>query len=72
MRYALFETQQEAETFIPIVQKACDDAHTDGPRVIICAFQALGKWAVSMPIEPEELQGEIVDSVEPPLEEPIK
>jgi hypothetical protein len=70
MRYKLFTTKEEAEQFIPEVQSACDAVQTaDKPKIIICAFPALGKWAVSMPVEPENLTGEIVDTVEPPKAE---
>ena len=69
MRYALFDTIEDANNFVPIVQAACDAVRTNEPKNIVCVFQALGKFAVSMPIEPDELQGEIVDTVEPPVED---
>lgn len=68
MRYALFPTKPDAEQFAETVQSACDAAHVAGtPRVIICPFEALGQWAVSLPNEPAKLRGSIVDTVEPPV-----
>jgi hypothetical protein len=70
MRYALFDIKTEADDFAKCVQTACNAAQEPSkPKIIICPFPALGRWAVSMPVEPAILRGEIVDTVEPPVSE---
>ena len=72
MRYALFYTKEEADLFIPIVQYACDVVHIpEEPINIILAFEHDNKWVVSMPHEPDVLQGEIVDSIEQSVTEDV-
>ncbi len=77
MRYALFLNKPDADIFVPVVQDACDAAweiltpEEKGitPHNIIKPFYLAWcqKWAISLPVEPEVLQGEVVDSVEPPI-----
>lgn len=69
MRYSLFDTKAEAESYKPEVQAACDAAHVpDTPKVVVCIFykEWLGKWVTPLPTEPAFLRGDIVDGVEQP------
>lgn len=69
MRYALFPTREEAESYVPTVQAAVDAANLPGPKVIILPvwIEWMGKWAVTLPVECLE-RGEIVETVERPVE----
>lgn len=71
MRYSLFDNKTDAETYTVKIQAACDNAHVEEqPRQIIIPvyIQWMDKWAVTMPVEPDELEGEVVDNVEQPIE----
>ena len=71
MRYSLFTatdvTDKDVEACRLDVQAACDAAHIEGtPRIIICPFEALGKWVVAAPVEPKVMKGEVVDTIVTP------
>lgn len=87
MRYSLFTAEKDTDTNVEAcrieVQAACDKAHVAGqPRIIICPFQALGKWVVAAPVEPVMMLGAVVETVEvlkieesiteEPKEEPVE
>ncbi len=77
VRYSLFTNIEDAVAFVLTVQVACDavwekltpEEKGITPHNIIKPFFLTWnqKWVVSIPVEPEVLQGEVVDSVEPPI-----
>jgi len=66
MRYKLFTNQTEAEAFAKEIETLCADMT---PKLVKYAvwIEHLQRWAVSMEREPEELTGEVVDTLEPPM-----
>ena len=77
MKHALFATRDEALTAAAKVQAACEanpvEAHAElggsGSITILPAFiEWIGKWAVPVAVE-VEVTGEVVDSIDRPVEE---
>ena len=76
MRYALFDSREQADTFAGEIESLCTARNVKGPngsKIIKYAawIEWLGRWAVKMETEPDVLPAVIVDSVEQPAEEEI-
>ena len=72
MRYALFDTKEQADTFAAEIQSLCETRNVKGPngsKIIKYPFWVgwLGRWAVKMETQPDVLPAVIVDSIEQPV-----